>query len=298
MNLASILIVFLGPFLGFDFPLTLIQLLWVNLVMDTFAALAFGGEPALARYMRERPVSRTQSIISKPLWCSIIFNGLVIALYSIVFLTYDPVLQLFSRDEDPTAQAVQADETHGIAKAETLSELHVQGGPVFLTAFFCFFIFLCTFNAFNVRTSQLDLFSTLRNNKGFAIVIPAIFVTQILFTMWGGSILRTVPLQLNEWIILLCMSSIVIPLDLARKFIVRRHFPAYAFDESERRLRRRRPQHAGVAPQHFDAKQQDIMLRSFDDQQLGGGGGGGGSIGTVERQSLLMTPASHSLHVT
>jgi Ca2+-transporting ATPase len=52
INVASSTIVFLGPFLGIDFPLTLIQLLWVNLVMDTLAALAFGGEPALARYMK------------------------------------------------------------------------------------------------------------------------------------------------------------------------------------------------------------------------------------------------------
>ncbi|KAM9955572.1 hypothetical protein ACTFIW_007502 [Dictyostelium discoideum] len=75
INVASTLIVFLGPFMGFDFPLTLIQLLWVNLVMDTLAALAFGGEPALTRYMQEKPIKRDQSIITSRMWGSILGGG-------------------------------------------------------------------------------------------------------------------------------------------------------------------------------------------------------------------------------
>lgn len=66
---------FLGPFLGFDFPLTLIQLLWVNLVMDTLAALAFGGEPALTSYMHEPPIARRAPIIDFAMWTQIVMNG-------------------------------------------------------------------------------------------------------------------------------------------------------------------------------------------------------------------------------
>eukprot|EP00028_Trichosphaerium_sp_Am-I-7-wt_P005134 CAMPEP_0168535412 /NCGR_PEP_ID=MMETSP0405-20121227/18674_1 /TAXON_ID=498012 /ORGANISM="Trichosphaerium sp, Strain Am-I-7 wt" /LENGTH=335 /DNA_ID=CAMNT_0008562693 /DNA_START=51 /DNA_END=1055 /DNA_ORIENTATION=- len=85
VNLASTVIVFLGPFLGFDFPLTLIQLLWVNLVMDTFSALAFGGEPPLLQYMREKPVDREAPIISKYMWSSILTNGLFVAGMSLIW---------------------------------------------------------------------------------------------------------------------------------------------------------------------------------------------------------------------
>ena len=91
INVASSTIVFLGPFLGFDFPLTLIQLLWVNLVMDTLAALAFGGEPALQRYMKEKPINRTSGIITPKMGLSIMTGGLFIAGLSIFALSNDHV---------------------------------------------------------------------------------------------------------------------------------------------------------------------------------------------------------------
>jgi len=114
VNAASLLIVFMGPFLGFDFPLTLIQLLWVNLVMDTLAALAFGGEPALDRYMNERPIHRDEAIISLHMWSSIIINGVFIAMLCITALVNLSVRNLFEREGQPNE-------------------------PVFLTAFFCVF---------------------------------------------------------------------------------------------------------------------------------------------------------------
>lgn len=91
INVASSSIVFLGPFMGFDFPLTLIQLLWVNLVMDTLAALAFGGEPALPRYMHEKPIRRTDAIITPRMFLSIITGGFFIAAASIFALSNDHV---------------------------------------------------------------------------------------------------------------------------------------------------------------------------------------------------------------
>eukprot|EP01133_Synstelium_polycarpum_P003990 gene3990-4620_t len=164
INVASTLIVFLGPFMGFDFPLTLIQLLWVNLVMDTLAALAFGGEPALERYMKEKPIKRTQNIITP-------------------------------KDGVPSE-------------------------PVFLTAFFAFFIFLAVINAFNVRTSRLNLFDHLWENKGFIVVVLFIFCVQIVFTYIGGRVLRTVGLNLNEWVVVILASLSIIPFDLLRKTLV------------------------------------------------------------------------------
>jgi len=192
INVASTLIVFLGPFMGFDFPLTLIQLLWVNLVMDTLAALAFGGEPALDRYMKEKPIKRDQNIITPRMWASILGGGPFISAMSIAFLVNDHVASYFVRNGLPSE-------------------------PAFLTAFFAFFIFLSIINAFNVRTSRLNLLDHLFDNKGFIFVVFFIFVVQIAFTYIGGKVLRTVGLEMNEWIMVILASLSIIPFDLFRK---------------------------------------------------------------------------------
>jgi len=196
VNCASLLIVFLGPFFGFDFPLTLIQLLWVNLVMDTLAAMAFGGEPALTRYMsEEKPIKRDDAIISPHMWSSILVNGIFIAILCIIFLTYAPARSLFLRDNQPDEAA-------------------------FLTAFFAFFIFLTNFNSFNARTPKINIFDHIFENTGFVWVVLLIFVVQITFTYLGGHILRTVGLTFEEWIMIIGASSIIIPFDMARKVIL------------------------------------------------------------------------------
>jgi len=200
VNCASLLIVFLGPFLGFDFPLTLIQLLWVNLVMDTLAALAFGGEPALDRYMKERPIRRDSPIISFSMWSSILVNGGFIAFLCTIFLTYDPVRELFLRDGKPDEE-------------------------VFLTAFFTFFIFLTNFNAFNVRTVKTNIFDHMFDNRGIVIVVALIFTVQIVFTYIGGNFLRTVGLTTNEWILITGASMIIIPFDIMRKIVMSKVSP-------------------------------------------------------------------------
>jgi len=201
VNCASLLIVFMGPFLGFDFPLTLIQLLWVNLVMDTLAAMAFGGEPALKRYMHEQPIKRDDPIISKKMWSAIIVNGIFIAALCIFALKSTDVRALFVRNGTPSE-------------------------PVFLTAFFAFFIFLTAFNAFNARTPKLNIFNHILENSGFVFVIMLIFVVQVTFTYVGGNILRTVALTGNEWAIVILASLVIIPFDFVRKLILKSLFGA------------------------------------------------------------------------
>lgn len=218
INMASMIIVFVGPFMGFDFPLTLIQLLWLNLVMDTLAALAFGGEPALPSYLSDRPISRTAPIIDSAMWSAISCNGVFMAVYALYFLSSDTILRFFSRDV-----RVPFDQSR-----EARSEIVKQGGSVFLTSFFCFFIFMCAFNAFNVRahSNQKDasgLCDNITGNPGFMITIPVIFFVQILFTELGGSVLRTVPLTPSEWCILIALASLIVPFDIIRKIIIRRY---------------------------------------------------------------------------
>lgn len=189
VNVSAILVAFLGPFVGYDLPLTMVQLLWINLIMDTLAALAFSGEAALDRYMRERPIARDAPIISRDMWASILFNGSIIAGLSIGFLTFTPVRDLFSSEE------------------------------AFLTAFFAFFVFIHNFNKFNARTERSNLFEHLLGNRLFLAVVGLIFLVQVAFTYLGGDVLRTVGLTLEEWLWVLCFAVVIIPIDLARKGI-------------------------------------------------------------------------------
>jgi calcium-translocating P-type ATPase len=201
INVASTLIVFLGPFLRIDFPLTLIQLLWVNLVMDTLAALAFGGEPALRSYMYQKPIPRLTAIISPYMWSSIIIGGFSVACVSIFILLSEYVKTFFVRDSVPSLE-------------------------VFFSAFFGFYIFITTINAFNVRTKRLNLFENVTANRGFIMVVISIFIVQMVFTYLGGKYLRTVPLTITEWGYIFGMCFIIIPIDLIRKVLVKKIFPS------------------------------------------------------------------------
>jgi Ca2+-transporting ATPase len=198
VNLSAILVAFLGPFFGFDLPLTMTQLLWINIIMDTLAGLAFAGEAALSRYMLEKPIPKDEPLISKDMWATILVNGTVAALVSMFFLTYEPIRELFSRGMDINSKEAEA---------------------VFLTAFFGFFVFMHAFNTFNARTQSLNLFEHILDNKLFLGVIVLIFTVQTTFIYLGGDVLRTVPLQPIEWLYMVMFAVVLIPVDLIRKKI-------------------------------------------------------------------------------
>jgi Ca2+-transporting ATPase len=199
VNVSAILLAFLGPFMGFDLPLTMVQLLWVNLIMDTLAALAFSGEAALQRYMLEKPIAKNEALINKDMWSSIVLNGIVATMLSLAFLKADWVYTLFTRPH--------------------MEHLTRENNMVFLTAFFAFFVFLHNFNKFNARTDSLNLFDHILENKSFLFVVSLIFVVQIGFSYIGGEVLRTVGLSLTEWLTVIAMAAIIIPVDLARKLV-------------------------------------------------------------------------------
>lgn len=198
VNISAILVLFLGQFFGFDLPLTMTQLLWLNIIMDTLAGLAFAGEAALPRYMSEQPLKRDEPLINKDMWSSILTNGLIIAGLSILFLTNDSIHAWFNGGYET-----------GTDGAENK----------FLTAFFAFFVFIQIFNTFNARTNGLNLFENLLKNRIFSVVIPFIAIVQIFFITFGGEILRTVGLSINEWAIVLSLAFLIIPVDLLRKII-------------------------------------------------------------------------------
>lgn len=192
VNISAILVAFLGPFLGFRLPLTMIQLLWVNLIMDTLAALAFSGEPPLPQYMREAPKARTEKLITREMWSSILVNGGFIAALSVFFLTSGWIQGLFRNE------------------------------AAFLTGFFAMFVFINNWNKFNVRVDGVNLLHHIWQNPLFIKVVGLIFIIQIALTWLGGDVFRTIPLNGLEWTVVTLLSLTIIPLDLLRKHFFNR----------------------------------------------------------------------------
>lgn len=195
VNVAAVSTAFIGPLIGIDFPLTIIQILWINIIMDTLAAIAFGGEPALVRYMEEPPVDREEYILTKDMISSILTSGIFITAFGLFFLSYPPIQNLFERN--------------GVFSPE-----------VHQTVFFNIFIFMIMFNGFNVRTERVNLLDHLIENKSFIGVMALILFLQIAFTYIGGDILRTTPLNLQEWVVVFAFALLVVPVDITRKLIV------------------------------------------------------------------------------
>ncbi|MGL4977892.1 MAG: cation-translocating P-type ATPase [Cetobacterium sp.] len=197
VNFAAILIAFLGPFIGFDFPLSMSQMLWVNLIMDTLAAIALGGEPSLNEYLDEKPKKRDEEIISKYMWNSIIFIGSYIVILCIIFLKSQTVLEIFRED---------------------------SSNKYLLTGFFTFFIFLNAFNIFNVRSTKLNILEHIKSNQNFIKVVIFIFVLQIVMVYFGGNLLRTYGLLTKELIFVTVLAFTIIPFDFMRKKIFKNKF--------------------------------------------------------------------------
>ena len=216
INVAAVLISFICPLLDLASPLNVIQILWVNLVMDTLAALAFGGEPALRRFMKEKPKRRTEAIISKNMLSEIIVGAGWTFVLSLAMLLLGEKLK--------DASGVTLLESWGLISSGSIEgDAHIY----LTTAYFAFFIFIAVFNGFNARTDKLNLFDNLTRNKGFLTVFGIIALVQIAMTYIGvafpavGDILGCHGLGLTEWLVVLVMAISIIPVDLIRKAVMR-----------------------------------------------------------------------------
>ena len=194
INVAAVSVSILGPMVGVYKPLNISQMLWINLVMDTLAAIAFGGEAALNKYLLEKPKKRDERIMDKRLWSSILTGGLFISILSVFIFCSDTLHSYFR---------------------ESPEDIY------FYTGYFTFFIFSCIFNAFNTRCEGIDLADHLSCNKLFLIVMFLILIMQVIMTYFGGAFLRTAGLSLKELLIVLSMSILIVPIDLIRKLILK-----------------------------------------------------------------------------
>lgn len=181
INLTALIIVLVGSLIGHEMPLTVTQMLWVNLIMDTFAAGALASLPPNEKIMELKPRKSSDFIITRPMRYNILFTGLTFVCLLMSLLVYF---------KDATGEI----------------------SPSNLTRFFTVFVLLQFWNLFNAKAFATGK-SALRNMKqsvGFIIVATLILTGQILIVQFGGEVFRTVPLPLNEWAIIIGSTSFVL----------------------------------------------------------------------------------------
>ena len=184
MNFCAVGISIIGPFIGFDAPVTVVQMLWINLIMDTLGGLAFAGEPPMPYYMKEAPKKREEPILTRGITARIAALTAFTVGVSVFFLC-SPWVRSFYRE----------------------SEDHI----CLLTAFFAFFIFAGVLNCFNARTDRVRMLVGIGKNPAFLPVMTLVAAVQLLFVYVGGSLLRTVPLTAAELLFTLALSALTLP---------------------------------------------------------------------------------------
>lgn len=195
VNVAACLIVLAGAFMGMQSPLTVTQMLWVNLIMDTFAAMALASLPPTRSVMRDKPRDQRDFIINHPMWRSII--GVGVAFFAILI-----GLLYYMQHTDVTSLTQ-------IGRLPWVSGHNMS--PYELSLFFTIFVFLQFWNMFNARA-----FATGRSAfhfkgcEGFLSIALLILVGQIAIVSLGGEFFTVVPLQLTDWLIIIASTSLVL----------------------------------------------------------------------------------------
>lgn len=192
MNFAACGVSLIGQIIGIDSPITIIQMLWVNIIMDTLGGLAFAGEPPLHYYMKERPKRRDEPILSREMLHQIFLSGAYTLAMCTVFLTSGFFKSLYGYDNSPDA---------------------------FLAAFYVLFIFAGIFNCFAARSERLWMLSNIEKNKPFIFIMLLISFIQLLMIYFGGSLFRCIPLTAKELGVVISLAFSVIPFDIIRRIV-------------------------------------------------------------------------------
>ena len=200
INVAAVVVSAFAPFFGVEEPLKVTHLLFVNLVMDSLGAIMLGNEPALKKYMTEKPRKRDENIISRKMMAQIVTMGIWLTILSFIYLKHPFFVNLFENEAQH------------------------------LTGYFVLFIVSALFNGFNVRDDGFGIFRGLNENKGFlkvffaiigiqALIVNAALIPFVLF-IWIGNMFSCVPFGIQGWIAVILLAATMIPVDVLRKMVM------------------------------------------------------------------------------
>lgn len=188
MNLVASGVSLIGQFIGIDNPITILQMLWVNIIMDTLGGLAFAGEAPQNYYMKEKPKRREEPILSRGMLWQIAMTGTYTLFLCILFL-----------------------------RAEVFRRIFAGGEVYFLTAFYALFIFAGLANCLCARSERLRVFAGIGKNKPFIFILLLIAAIQVLMIYYGGALFRTEPLATRDLLRVVLLAATVLPFDILRR---------------------------------------------------------------------------------
>lgn len=191
INVGLVILSILYPIIMAVEAVAAVQILVINIVMDSLNSLSFGGEPAKDEYMKEKPIPKGSKLLSKETIGQIAVS--VVAFIGIFGITLLPSVQkIFGNDE-----------------------------AIYATARFALLVMMATFNGFNIRTDGFNLFKGIRKNKLFVEIAVAIFALTFVLAQYGGDIMGCTAMTPTQWGVTVVLAFMIIPIDLVRKAIIK-----------------------------------------------------------------------------
>lgn len=188
INIALLILSVIYPMVAIGALLASVQILIVNIIMDSLNSLSFGGEPPKEEYMSERPIKKGSGLFIRGAKKRIaISTAAFIALYGII--TFSPVSNMFATDAEA------------------------------MTARFALLCFMAVFNGFNIRTEHMNLFKGIGKNKLFSYIAVGICAMTVILCDFAGALIKATALDLNHWLVIIALAFMVIPVDLVRKAV-------------------------------------------------------------------------------
>ena len=188
INIALLILSVIYPMVATGALLASVQILIVNIIMDSLNSLSFGGEPPKEEYMSERPIKKGSGLFIRGAKKRIaISTAAFIVLYGII--TFSPVSNMFATDAEA------------------------------MTARFALLCFMAVFNGFNIRTEHMNLFKGIGKNKLFSYIAVGICAMTVILCDFAGALIKATALDLNHWLVIIALAFMVIPVDLVRKAV-------------------------------------------------------------------------------
>lgn len=197
INVVALGLAVIGPFLGYELPLTVMQMLWVNLIMDTFAALALATEPPYDGVLARPPRSPKAFIITPPMAWNLFGVGVCFLFVLVSMIVYFRNSGQLSAGDDPSRAG---------------------------TIIFSVFVMLQFWNLFNAKAFGRveSIFSSMGNNPSFLVIASAILLGQLILVQFGSSVFHTVPLSFADWLGIILITSLVLVIGELKRFLIRR----------------------------------------------------------------------------